>query len=76
MVQVRKGLKLVSQISTPKVRQNQKGGTEMTHHEQNTAIGQMLEAVIENGLEGLEKAISRLAYQGARKAPIKNASTV
>ena len=32
----------------------------MTHHEQNTAIGQMLEAVIENGLKGLEEAVSIL----------------
>jgi len=30
----------------------------MTHHEENTAIGQMLEAVIEDGMEGLEAAIT------------------
>ncbi|MFO7875555.1 MAG: hypothetical protein R6U55_03100 [Desulfovermiculus sp.] len=29
----------------------------MTHHEENTSIGQMLEAVIENGMEGLETAV-------------------
>lgn len=38
----------------------------MTHHEQNTAIGQMLEAVIENGLKGLEEAVSIL-LTGAMK---------
>jgi putative transposase len=38
----------------------------MTHHEQNTAIGQMLEAVIENGLEGLEEAVSILLNEAMK----------
>jgi hypothetical protein len=59
-------LKLVSQISTPKVHQNQNGGTEMTHHKQNTAIGQMLEAIIENGLEGLAAAVSTLLNEAMK----------
>jgi putative transposase len=38
----------------------------MTHHEQNTAIGQMLEVVIENGLEGLEEAVSILLNEAMK----------
>jgi hypothetical protein len=38
----------------------------MTHHEQNTAIGQMLEAIIENGLEGLEEAVSILLNEAMK----------
>lgn len=38
----------------------------MTHHEQNTAIGQMLEVVIENGLEGLEEAVSMLLNEAMK----------
>ncbi|MBW2108892.1 MAG: transposase [Deltaproteobacteria bacterium] len=38
----------------------------MTHHEDNTAIGRMLEAVIENGMEGLEAAISILLNEAMK----------
>ena len=38
----------------------------MTHHEENTAIGQMLEAVIEDGMEGLEAAISILLNEAMK----------
>ena len=38
----------------------------MTHHKQNTAIGQMLEAVIENGLEGLGEAFSILLNEAMK----------
>jgi len=38
----------------------------MTHHEQKTAIGQMLEVVIENGLEGLEEAVSMLLNEAMK----------
>ena len=38
----------------------------MTHHEQNTAIGQMLEAVIENGTESLEAPISILLNEAMK----------
>jgi len=38
----------------------------MTHHEQKTAIGQMLEVVIENGLEGLEEAVSILLNEAMK----------
>jgi len=38
----------------------------MTHHEQNTAIGQMLEAVIEKGMEGLETAVSILINEAMK----------
>ncbi len=52
------GLKMVGQIITPKVQQNQNGGIEMTHQEDNTVIGQVLEELIENGMDGLEAAVS------------------
>lgn len=38
----------------------------MTHHKQNTAIGQMLEAIIENGLEGLAAAVSTLLNEAMK----------
>jgi len=38
----------------------------MIHHEEDTAIGQMLEAVIENGMEGLESAISILLNEAMK----------
>jgi putative transposase len=38
----------------------------MTHREENTAIGQMLEVVIENGIEGLETAISILLNEAMK----------
>ncbi len=38
----------------------------MTHREENTAIGQMLEAVIEDGMEGLEAAISILLNEAMK----------
>lgn len=38
----------------------------MTHREENTAIGQMLEAVIEDGMEGLEAAISLLLNEAMK----------
>lgn len=38
----------------------------MTHHEENTSIAQMLEAVIENGMEGLETAISILLNEAMK----------
>jgi putative transposase len=38
----------------------------MTHHQENTAIEQMLEAVIENGMEGLEAAISILLNEAMK----------
>jgi len=38
----------------------------MTHQEDHTAIGQMLEAVIENGMEGLETAVSILLNEAMK----------
>ena len=38
----------------------------MTHHEENTAIGQMLEAVIEDGMEALETAITILLNEAMK----------
>jgi transposase-like protein len=57
---------MVGQIRTPKVRKNQNGGNEMTHQRDNTAIGQMLEAVIANGMEGLETAVSILLNEAMK----------
>ena len=53
-------LKTVGQISTPKVRQNQNGGNDMTHQKDNTTIAKVLEELIENGTDGLEAAVSIL----------------
>jgi hypothetical protein len=38
----------------------------MTHHEQNKAIEQMLGAVIEKGMEGLETAVSILINEAMK----------
>ena len=38
----------------------------MTHQEKDTAIGQMLEAVIENGMEGLQRAMSILLNEAMK----------
>jgi hypothetical protein len=39
-----------------------KGKLKMTHQDDNTTIGQMLEAVITQGMDGLETAISGTVY--------------
>jgi len=38
----------------------------MTHQKKNTPIGQILEALIENGLEGLEEAVSILLNEAMK----------
>jgi len=59
----KQGLKMVGQIITPKVFKTKKGGIEMAHQENNTAILSVLEEIIENGMDGPESAIGILVNE-------------
>jgi transposase-like protein len=56
----------VGQISILWFATTKKGGAEMTHQQDNSAIGQILEEIIANGMEGLEAAVSLLINEAMK----------
>ena len=57
----------MGQIGTPVVHlTTKKGGTEMTHNRDNSALSTAMEQIIENGFHGLNVAVSILINEAMR----------